>query len=104
MSQSEPRNPFYLLLLLASLLFVVTALAYAVVPTLEDKAAAIGRPPPASPVRTHLRAHGGKWLLAEVAAIGLFSLASMGLDRRRSLQKPPDRDTMPSTDIPSTSR
>ena len=36
---AEPRNPLYLLLLLASLLFVVTALAYAVVPTLEQKAA-----------------------------------------------------------------
>jgi len=31
MSEREPRNPFYLLLLLASLLFVATALAYGVV-------------------------------------------------------------------------
>src|SRR5436853_631937 len=38
MPQPEPRNPFYFLLLAASLLFVVTALAYAVVPVLEEKA------------------------------------------------------------------
>ena len=35
-SSSEPRNPFYFLLLLASLLLTITALAYAVVPVLEQ--------------------------------------------------------------------
>jgi len=39
MATTEPRNPFYLLLLLVSVLFVVTALAYGVVPVLEEKAA-----------------------------------------------------------------
>ena len=43
MSTSEPRNPFYLLLLAASLLFVATALAYGVVPVLEEKAAEVFR-------------------------------------------------------------
>jgi hypothetical protein len=33
-TSSDPRNPFYHLLLLVSLLFVITALAYAFVPTL----------------------------------------------------------------------
>ena len=51
----EPRNPFYLLLLLVSFLFVLTALAYAVVPTLEEKATAAGEPPPPSEVRDALR-------------------------------------------------
>ena len=45
MANSEPRNPFYPLLLLASLLFVITALAYAVVPTLEEKALELGQKP-----------------------------------------------------------
>ena len=36
---SEPHNPFYLLLLLASLFFVVTVLAYLFIPILAEKAA-----------------------------------------------------------------
>lgn len=85
--RSEPRNPFYLLLLLASLAFVVTALAYAVVPVLEDKAKLAGQDPPSSPFREALRADGWKWLLIEVAAIAVLSVLSMGLDRLRSLRE-----------------
>jgi hypothetical protein len=87
MSNREPRNPFYLLLLLSGLLFTVTALAYAVVPTLEDKARAAGEIPPPSPIRDALRQDGWKWLLVEVAAMVVFGLLSMGLDRLRRLQK-----------------
>jgi hypothetical protein len=87
MSSSEPRNPLYLLLLLASLLFVFTALAYAVVPVLEQKAADAGRPPPASEFRDALRADGWRWLLYEVALMTVLGIASMVLDRLRALQK-----------------
>jgi uncharacterized BrkB/YihY/UPF0761 family membrane protein len=87
MSQSEPRNPFYFLLLLASFLFVVTALCYGVVPVLEQKAADAGQIPPPSAFRSALRADGWKWLLYELAAMMIFGFLSMGLDRLRSLQK-----------------
>lgn len=88
MSQpTEPRNPFYVLLLLASLAFVITALAYAVVPVLEEKALTAGTVPPPSPFRDALRNHGWLWLLYEVAAMIVFGLASMVLDRWRHLQK-----------------
>jgi hypothetical protein len=87
MSQTEPRNPFYLLLLLVSLLFVITALAYAVLPVLEEKATQAGQPPPNSPFREALRKDGWIWLLAQVGGIVLFSFLSMGLDRLRSLRK-----------------
>lgn len=87
MNTTEPRNPLYLLLLLASLLFVVTALAYAVVPVLEQKAADAGQPPPPSEFRDALRKDGWRWLLYEVGAVVVLSIASMALDRRRSLQK-----------------
>ena len=87
MPHSEPRNPFYVLLLVASLLFVVTALAYAVVPILEEKALAAGETPPPSPFRDSLRTDGWKWILWEVAAMILFGLASMALDRWRRLQE-----------------
>src|SRR5262245_24471876 len=84
---AEPRNPFYLLLLLVSLLFVMTALAYAVVPVLEQKAIDAGQRPPPSPFRESLREDGWLWLLIEVAAIFVLSLLSMGLDRLRSLRQ-----------------
>ncbi len=94
---SEPRNPLYFLLLLASLAFVLTALAYAVVPVLEDKALARGEVPPPAPWRQALREDGWKWLLYEVAAMIVLGLASMGLDRFRRLQKERQSATIPPT-------
>jgi hypothetical protein len=98
MSATEPRNPFYLLLLLASLLFTLTAIAYAVVPLIEDKARAAGEVVPASPWRQALRDDGWKWLLYEVGAVIVFGLLSMGLDRFRRLQKERAAATMPPAD------
>ena len=98
MPASEPRNPLYLLLLLVSLLFVITALGYALVPVLEEKAAEAGNPPPPSAFRDALRSAGWRWLLYEVAAIVVLSLLSMGLDRLRALQKERAAGTMPPAD------
>src|SRR5438270_8964488 len=88
---SEPRNPFYVLLLVASLTFVFTALAYAVVPVLEEKAKEAGEIPPPGPFRDALRADGWKWLLCEVGAMIVFGLASMGLDRWRRFRQERDQ-------------
>jgi hypothetical protein len=88
----EPRNPFYIALLIISLVFVLTALAYAVVPELEKHARAAGEEPPPSPFRDSLREDGWKWLLFEVAAMVVVGLLSMGLDRWRRYKlerKPP---------------
>jgi hypothetical protein len=87
MPEKEPPNPFYFLLLLASLLFVVTALAYGVVPVLEEKAAQAGQLPPPSPFRATLRTDGWKWLLIELAVMMVLGFLSMALDRLRSLKK-----------------
>jgi hypothetical protein len=95
MTTTEPRNPLYLLLLLASLLFVIHALAYAVVPTLEQKAIDAGQPPPPSEFRDALRKDGGRWLLYEVAAVVVLSVASMTVDRLRTLQKQRAEVTIP---------
>jgi hypothetical protein len=100
---SEPRNPFYLLLLVASFIFVLTALAYAIVPTLEEKAKEAGEFPPPSPIRDALRADGWKWLLVEVAAMVVFGLLSMGLDRLRRLKKEDAEATITPTSKPPTS-
>ena len=94
MSQAEPRNPFYLLLLIASVLFVATALGYALIPVLEQKAVEAGQPPPPSAFRDALRDDGWIWLLYELAGMILFGLLSMGLDRLRSLQKERSEGTM----------
>ena len=87
MSAAEPRNPFYFLLLLVSLLFVLTALGTAVVPVLEDSATQAGNPPPPSEFRATLRSDGWQWLLWELAALMVFGMLSVGLDRLRRLQK-----------------
>lgn len=95
MPPSEPRNPFYLLLLVASFLFVLTALGVAVVPVLMDKAAEAGADVPAEGFHQTLRRDGVWWLLYEVAAVSVFALLSMLLDRLRSLKKERQTATIP---------
>jgi hypothetical protein len=97
---SEPRNPFYFLLLILSLIFVLTALAYAVVPVLEQKAREAGEAPPPSPFRDALRETGWKWLLYEVAAMIVAGLLSMGLDRWRRYRR--EHGTQPPSSSPSS--
>jgi hypothetical protein len=80
---AEPRNPFYLMLLIAGLVFIVTVLAYVLVPWMEEKAKDAGEMPPPSPFRAALRHDGWKWVLAEVPVLVVLGLASMGLDRYR---------------------
>ena len=82
-AQPEPRNPFYLLLLIVGVIFIATVLAYAVIPVMEQKAMDAGTMPPPSPFRESLREDGWKWVLAEVALLVALGLASMGLDRWR---------------------
>jgi hypothetical protein len=98
MHQSEPRNPFYLFLLLASLLFVFTCLAYGLVPVLEQKAAEAGQPAPPLPFREALKTDGWKWLFYELGAMAFFATLSMGLDRLRTLQKERGMGTIPPSD------
>jgi hypothetical protein len=85
----EPTNPFYFLLLAASILFVATALGYGIVPLLEEQMPAGGQATPHTAFGEALRRDGDWWLLYEVAAMAVFALLSMGLDRLRSWQKPP---------------
>jgi hypothetical protein len=99
-AQPERRNPFYALLLICSLLFVINALALGFVPVLEQKARELGHPPPPSAFRDTMRSEGWIWLLYEAAAIVVFGLLSMGLDYLRRLQKeraaatiPPERES-----------
>jgi hypothetical protein len=86
-TSSEPRNPLYILLLIAGVAFAATALAYAVVPVLEQKALEAGQAPPPSAFRDALRAYGGTCLLIETGVVAVLAIACMVWDRLRSLQK-----------------
>ncbi|MCS6976318.1 MAG: hypothetical protein NZM31_04820 [Gemmatales bacterium] len=79
----EPRNPFYDLLVAVSVVFVVTVLAYALVPPQHQP--------------TWFFQNGWIILLVEVAAVVVLGLLSMGLDRWRTLrQSPSERQPPPS--------
>jgi hypothetical protein len=99
----EPRNPFYFLLLLAGLLFVVTLLAVVLVPILMEKAQAAGAEVPKEGFHQLIKRDGIWWVLAEVLAIIILSIASMVLDRLRSLQKERAARTIPPSDQTSLS-
>lgn len=87
---TEPRNWFFTLLIPASVLFIITALAVAIVPVLEEKAAQAGMDAPPSAFRTALREDGWKWLLVQLSAVVVLSLAAMIWDRfRQPAQSPP---------------
>ncbi len=95
MSEQEPRNPFYILLLIAGFLFVVNALAVVVVPVLKEKAIEAGADVPREGFHRVIQEQGLWWLLYEVAAIIVFGLLSMGLDRLRRLKKERAAATIP---------
>jgi hypothetical protein len=102
MSPSEPRNPFYLLLLVVGLLFVITLLAVVMVPLLMDKAQAAGADVPKEGFHQVIRRDGIWWVVYEAAALVLLSLLCMGLDRLRSLKKERAAKTI-SSDEPASS-
>src|SRR5262245_40766322 len=87
MSLAEPRNPFYLLLLLVGSVFCLTALAYALVPVLEQLALDAGRTLDPSPFRDSLRVNGWRWLLYELAILFVVAIATMVIDRLRTLRR-----------------
>src|SRR4051794_29222791 len=102
MASSEPRNPFYFLLLASSMLFVATALAYGGVPLMEDNAASTGNRPPLSPFRIALRNNGASWLLYELAAMTVFVILSLGLDWLRTSRNSSAKPELPTDPQPPT--
>jgi hypothetical protein len=103
MATSEPRNPFYFLLLAASMLFIATALAYGILPLMEDNATSAGHRPPLSPFRLALRSDGPWWLLYELAAMTVLVVLSLGLDWRRSLRVAAHQTQLPPVQDPPAS-
>jgi hypothetical protein len=98
MSRSEPRNPFYILLLLVGLLFVVTLLAVVVVPMMLETAESAGGDVPKEGFHQLIKRDGMWWVFYEAIALVVLSLLSMGLDRLRSLKKEHRARTIPPSD------
>ena len=103
MSEREPRNPFYILLLLVGLLFVITLLAVVMVPILMDRAEQAGGDVPKVGFHQLIKRDGVWWVLYEVAALIVLSLLSMGLDRLRTLKKERAARTIPPSEQTSSS-
>src|SRR5207237_9209772 len=79
----KPRpNPFYVLLMLVSTLFVITALGYLVGPYVERQAAEGRAPAPASRALAGWFERKGVVALAiEFAAMTVFAILAMATDR-----------------------
>jgi hypothetical protein len=89
----KSANPFYVLLVLAGVTFVLTATAYGVMAFRDARPAAA--PPAATaianaehPLMLWMSRHGDSALLAELAVLALFTFAAIGTDdywqRRKS--------------------
>jgi len=93
----EPVNPFYILLVLLGIVFLVTACAYGVM-AYRAISPALARQADVHPLTEFLDEHGMVLLGVELVLLALASFAAMGLDRWRDLRKPDDtpRRTAPS--------
>lgn len=83
----EPVNPFYVLLVLLGIVFLVTACAYGVMAyrALSPEVARQAKP---HPLTEFLDDHGVELLGGELALLAVASFAAMGLDRWRDLRRP----------------
>jgi hypothetical protein len=80
MSEKPRRNWFFTLLIPASAAFAITAVALAVIPVIEERAAQAGRPAPTTGLRAALRQDGWLWLLVETGVVIVLSMAAMTWD------------------------
>jgi hypothetical protein len=88
-SQRKAPNPFYVLLVLAGSLFLVTALAYGVM-TVRLSRPGSGAADSNPALMQLMREKGGSILLAELAVLGVLTVAAIGTDgfwERRAQRK-----------------
>jgi hypothetical protein len=87
----KSANPFYALLILVGLSFVVTAAAYGVMAVRESRAAVSGEPVAEHPLMKWMHEHGNTALLTELALLGVCTFGAIGTDefwQRRAAAKP----------------
>jgi hypothetical protein len=95
----EPVNPFYFLLVVLGVVFLVTATAYYVMAVRAMRPAAGGGPPATHPLTDLLDRRGMEILVWELVSLAAATFAAMWLDRFRALRRPPE----PPGDSPSPS-
>jgi cytochrome b len=76
----KSANPFYALLVLAGLAFVVTATAYGVMAVRESRAAVTGKPAAEHVLMHWMHEHGNTALLSELALLGVATFGAIGTD------------------------
>ena len=76
----KSTNPFYAMLVVIGLAFVVTAAAYGVMATREARAAATGQSVAGHPLMHWMHEHGNTALLAELALLGVCTFGAIGTD------------------------
>lgn len=88
---NKSANPFYALLILVGLSFVVTAAAYGVMAVRESRAAVSGEPVADHALMKWMHEHGNTALLTELALLGVCTFGAIGTDefwQRRAAAKP----------------
>jgi predicted MFS family arabinose efflux permease len=76
----KSANPFYALLIVFGLAFVVTAAAYGVMATREARAVATGKPATEHALMRWMHEHGNTALLTELALLGVCTFGAIGTD------------------------
>jgi hypothetical protein len=90
----KSANPFYGLLILVGLTFVVTATAYGVMAVRESQAAVRGEPIAEHALMKWMHEHGNTALLTELAILGVCTFGAIGTDefwQRRAAAQSKDR-------------
>ena len=76
----KSANPFYALLVVVGIVFVVTAAAYGVMATREAHGTATNEPVAEHALMQWISLHGNTALLSEVALLGVFTIAAIATD------------------------
>lgn len=86
----KSANPFYAVLIVAGLVFVVTAAAYGVMATRESRAALSGEPVAEHALMRWMHDNGNTALLTELTILGVATIAAIATDdywQRRTQRK-----------------
>lgn len=82
----EPVNPFYVLLVLLGIVFLVTACAYGVM-AYRALSPVVARQAQPHPLTEFLDEHGVELMGGEIALLAAACFAAMGLDRWRDMRR-----------------
>ena len=82
--RKEPLNPFYVILVIIGVAFVVTACAFTLLLLQQNRTTAAGEFFTSNPLMRLVRDRGMTIMAMEVALLGIASLGAMWLDSHRS--------------------